>query len=227
MSGLRLPAITGSSDHEQLQQIKSYLLQLSSQLSWALERVDGQKQASNPVESADNSTAKFDEVKALLLKSAEVVESLSQRVSHRLQGEYVAKSEFGTYREQTDLKLEADSTAISQLYTGLQSVSGTVDALGDTLRSTSAYIKSGLLEEGVYGLEIGQTNTVGGESTFDRFARFTADRLSFYDNGGAEVAYISDYQLYITNARVSGNLTLGGYTLNTADGLAFQYEGGA
>lgn len=226
MSGIRLPAITGQTDHEQLQQIKSYLLQLSSQLQWALGRVSTAPAAVYSAPSGEKDS-NFEEVKALILKSAEVVESLSQRVSYRLRGEYVAKSEFGTYQEQTDLRLEADSTAISQLYTGLQSVSGTVDALGDTLRSTSAYIKSGLLEEGVYGLEIGQTNTVDGISTFDRFARFTAARLSFYDNSGAEVAYISDYQLYITNARVSGNLTLGGYTLNTADGLAFQYEGGA
>lgn len=226
MSTVRLPAITGRTDHEQLQQIKSWLMQLTGQLSVALEQVEAAPAASVSVPAGEKKS-NFEEVKALLLKSAEVVENLSQRVSHRLRGEYVAQSEFGSYREQTDLRLEADSTAISQLYTGLQSVSGTVDALGDTLRSTSAYIKSGLLEEGVYGLEIGQTNTVGGVSTFDRFARFTADRLSFYDNGGAEVAYISDYQLYITNARVGGNLTLGGYTLNTADGLAFCCEGGA
>ena len=226
MNAVRLPAITGTSDHEQLQQIKSWLVQLSNQLSMALEQVEGGGNGANFVAPKKEST-NFDQVKALLLKSAEVVESLSQQVSHRLQGSYVAASEFGSYREETDLRLEADSTAISQLYTSLESVSGTVDALGDTLRSTSAYIKSGLLEEGVYGLEIGQTNTVDGASTFDRFARFTADRLSFYDNSGAEVAYISDYQLYITNARVSGKLTIGGYTLNAADGLAFCWEGGA
>ena len=226
MSSIRLPAITGATDHEQLQQIKSWLIQLTDQLSVALVQVGGTGNGSNFVVSKKD-PANFDEVKALLLKSAEVVESLSQQVSHRLQGSYVAASEFGSYREDTEARLEADSTAISQLYTGLQSVTGTVDALGDTLRSTSAYIKSGLLEEGVYGLEIGQTNTVDGVNTFDRFARFTADRLSFYDNSGAEVAYISDYQLYITNARVSGKLTLGGYTLNAADGRAVCFEGGA
>jgi hypothetical protein len=84
-------------------------------------------------------------------------------------------------------------------------------------------------EEGVpvYGLEIGQTNSVDGATVFDKFARFAADRLSFFDSNDVEVAYISDYKLYITNAEISGSLWLSGkFKIYYNGGLAFQWIGG-
>ena len=57
-------------------------------------------------------------------------------------------------------------------------------------------------------MEVGQTNLVSGQTVFDKFARFTPDRLSFFDRNDVEVAYISDYHLYITNAIVTGSLVL-------------------
>jgi hypothetical protein len=63
----------------------------------------------------------------------------------------------------------------------------------------------------VYGVEIGQKNTIDGEEVFNKFARFTADRLSFYDQNDSEVAYISDYKLYIRNAEITSSLKIGGF----------------
>jgi hypothetical protein len=97
------------------------------------------------------------------------------------------------------------------------------------LVETYAHIKSGKLEEkdgiGVYGIEVGQRNVVNGVESFNKFARFTSDRLSFYDKGGHEVAYISDYKLYITYAEVTGTLKLGGYLVDTTNGLTVKWEG--
>lgn len=97
---------------------------------------------------------------------------------------------------------------------------------------TNAYIKSGLLYydgsgHPVYGLEIGQTNNVNGTEVFDKFARFSSDRLSFFDQNDTEVAYISDYKLYITNAEITGTLRLSGkFKIYYNNGLAFQWVGG-
>jgi hypothetical protein len=63
----------------------------------------------------------------------------------------------------------------------------------------------------VYGVEIGQKNSIDGEDVFNKYARFTSDRLSFYDQNDTEIAYISDYKLYIRNVEIEGSLQEGGY----------------
>ena len=91
-----------------------------------------------------------------------------------------------------------------------------IETLEHSLIKVSANIKSGLLyydDSGVpmYGVEVGQKTSIDGEEVFRKFARFTADRLSFYDQNDNEVAYISDYKLYITHVEIKGSLKEGGY----------------
>lgn len=101
----------------------------------------------------------------------------------------------------------------------------------EAILTVNAYIKSGLLyynSEGlpIYGLEVGQTNNVNGADVFKKFARFTADRLSFYDQNDNEVAYISDYKLYITSVEILNSLTGGGFLLDFSRGWTLRYAGG-
>lgn len=132
--------------------------------------------------------------------------------------------------------LETDKSALSEK---VDAISSAADGMADTIEQlqtmmvqTNAYVRTGLLYEGengipVYGLEIGQTNYVNGENVFSKFARFSADRLSFYDRNDTEVAYISDYKLYITNAEITGALSLAGkFKVFYDHGLAFQWIGG-
>ena len=138
------------------------------------------------------------------------------------------------------------SDTVGNLEKNAENLSGTVDKLSrdaawlaDTVNElyvarieTNAYIKTVLLYENddgtpVYGLEIGQTNDVNGVNVFSKFARFSADRLSFYDRNDTEVAYISDYKLYITNAEITGSLFLANkFKIYYHGGLAFQWIGG-
>jgi hypothetical protein len=86
------------------------------------------------------------------------------------------------------------------------------------------YIRRGELEENVYGIEIGRSDS-------NIKARFTNDRLSFYQ-GASEVAYISGSSLYITNADVLDYLRIGnssqGYFLfdTTSNGLEVRWIDG-
>ena len=50
-----------------------------------------------------------------------------------------------------------------------------------------------------------------GEETFNKYARFTSEKLSFYDSNDNEVAYISDKKLYITHVEIIGSFSLGGF----------------
>ena len=237
---IQTPNITAASDTERLRQMQSYLYQMARQLQWAFDTLQaGGAADSAPAmpermgqESRQTDQDTFAGIKDLIIKSADIVNAFSAQITRRLEGTYVARSDFGTYTEETAQELRQTSTNIHQLFTNVRTLSDAVDALYNSTVGASAYLRSGLLWEDssgtpVYGLEIGQTNSVDGTTVFDKFARFTADRLSFFDSNDTEVAYISDYKLYITNAEITGSLFLSGrFKLWYNGGLAFQWIGG-
>lgn len=430
---LRYPMITGASEEEQLTQLKSYLYQLVEQLNYSLNNIDKvqiqyiqtpTKNESSKKADEKGTQATFDALKPLIIKSAEIVEAYYEEINERLEGLYVAQSDFGTFQEQTLQEIKRNSTGITQVFTNVQTIAsnvntidsnvqnidskvktidssvqqidtkvstidsftttigtkvttidskvstidtelktvgesvgtldttlkvvegnvgnldtnlktvegnvntldtnlktvegtvGTIDTnlktvegnvgqLGTNLQDTksgiganldalsaevgqidtdlqgiktgvdtnlkaltedvgeidskldqakkdidgdlealkkevgnivysiievNAHIKSGLLdyddnEIPIYGLEVGQKNTVDGVEVFNKFARFTSDRLSFYDKNNKEVAYISDYKLYITNAEITETLKLGAFLIDTSEGFRLKYIG--
>ena len=236
---IRLPNINSATEQGQLSQMRSYLYQLVEQLNWALNTVqDGAVQTvvqpmTAPTSSGTAAAEKeaqdtFNSIKSLIIKSADIVNAYYETMRLRMDGEYVAESDFGVYRRTTAAELSATIDSVNQLYTDLQSVEETADGAYDSVRAVTANIKTGLLytnESGVpvYGLEVGQRNVENGVESFRKYARFTANRLSFYDQNDTEVAYISDYKLFITKAQITGSITLGRYVADMSDGLAFKW----
>lgn len=233
MMTLTMPDITGKTTQQQVEQIKNYLYQLVGYLQV-------NQGANNPSVTAFTVPAplaqgsqgevteeSWNTIKSLIIKSAQIVEAVSEKVGVDLEGKYVAQSDFGTYTQETSTKLEATDKAVEQLYTNVQ----TLDTQTRQLIETTAYIRSGLLgdaEDGapIYGIEVGQKNEVDGTETFNAYARFTADRLSFYDSLGNELAWISGYKLYITHVEITGSMVGGGYEVDFSDGWAFKWVGG-
>ena len=236
---IRLPNINAATEQGQLSQMRSYLYQLVEQLNWALNTVqDGAAQtvvqtmtaptASGTAAAEKEAQDTFNSIKSLIIKSADIVNAYYETMRLRMDGEYVAESDFGVYRRTTAAELSATIDSVNQLYTDLQSVEETADGAYDSVRAVTANIKTGLLytnESGVpvYGLEVGQRNVENGVESFRKYARFTANRLSFYDQNDTEVAYISDYKLFITQAQITGSITLGRYVADMSDGLAFKW----
>ena len=220
---LRFPNITGTTDTEKLVQIQSYMHQLVEQLNWALINVDGEiskvvqtTSASSTSSNSADAISKYNDIKALIIKSADIVNAYYDEINTRLEGIYVAESDFGIFAEQTTNDIEANSTAIAQHYTNLQQILTDIESIEHTLIEVNAHIKTGLLyydDSGVpiYGLEIGQRTAVDGVETFNKYARFTSDKLSFYDSNDNEVAYVSDRKLYITIVEVTGSFVMGGF----------------
>lgn len=264
MIDIRFPNITGTTEREQLIQVKSYLHQLAEQLQWALQNVDTNNNTSvvmptarSLAPSSGNANGEIDvqatfaSIKSLIIKSADIVNAYSEEIGLHLDGQYVAQSGFRTFVEETNATIDANSKGIKQTYTDIQAiydpqikdtndalesakaeidkdvegVKKLADAAESYIKETKATIKTGKLEDGVFGLEIGQMDRENGE-TIRRYARFTANRLSFYDKNNAEVAYISDNKLYITHAEITGTLKLGGYLIETSNGMAFKWAGG-
>ena len=237
---IQTPRITGGTDRERLQQIQSYLYQMAQQLQWAFDTIEaGSTATSSYTQQTTGGKSKqeaaretFAGIKDLIIKSADIVNAYYVQINKRLEGLYLAQSDFGSYREDTSLDIQANNTSINQLFTNTRQIYDTVDSLYNTVIGSTAYMKTGLLyedEDGVpvYGLEIGQTNNVNGEDVFEKFARFSADRLSFFDQNAVEVAYISDYRLYITNADITGTLNLfGKFKVYYNKGMIFKWTGG-
>ena len=233
---IKLPNISATTDRGQLEQIRSYLYQLAEQLKWALNSIEvggtnvlqqSQKSNGNKLSDAE-AQATFNSIKSLIIRSADIVDAYSEEIKKRLDGEYVARSDFGTYVESTVQTITADSKNVESLFESMQKIISDIDNLEHSLIEVNARIRSGLLDtddEGVhiYGLEIGQITDIDGEKVFNKYARFTSDRLSFYDKNDTEIAYISDYKLYITNAHITGTLTLGRFVIDTSDGLVIKW----
>lgn len=231
------PKITASTGEGKIEQIKGYLFSLADQLKWALNSIDtntstilqqsvskGKTQAI----SEEEAQATFNSIKSLIIKSADIVDAYSEVIMERYSGQYVAKSDFGTYINQTEQTTITNSESVTNLFISMQKIISDIEELDRRLIEVNAHTRAGLLyydTEGVpiYGFEIGQKNSIDGAEVFNKYARFTADKLSFYDKNDTEVAYISDYKLYITNAQITGTLTLGRYELDPSDGLAFKW----
>lgn len=251
---IRLPNITGDSAPAQLAQIKNYLYQLVGQLNYALSTMEsgtGMLDASGnavsvSTEQKEDPVSTFNSIKALIIKSADIVTAYYEEISKRLEGVYVAEATFpdgiATFIEKTSNDVIANSTYIKQMYENVQKISSSVTGIEDALTKVNALIKTGLLyyvgEDGkeydselengtpVYGVEVGQTVTdEDGNELFNKFARFVANRLSFYDQNNDEVAYISDYKLYITNAEVTGTIKLGAFEIPTERGFTLRWVG--
>ena len=242
MMDIRYPNITGGSEAAQLAQVKSYLHQLVDQLNMTLVDMESVaaasaaaavQKAANPAVTEQQAHSTFNAIKALIIKSADIVNAYYEEINTRLEGVYVAESEFGDYAQKTTQDIVANAQQIQQLFTNVQAVISRVDGIASQTIEANAYINSGLLytdENGVpvYGLEIGQRNEVDGEEVFNQFARFTADRLSFYDQNGDEAAYISDRKLYINHVQVTGTFVLGGFedTVQSDGSVVTKWIGG-
>ena len=239
MIDIRLPNITGKTDAEQLAQIKSYLYQFAGQLQWALGTVQTggstggsagvQVQTNGSVTKQEDPASNFNQLKGLIIKSADIITAYYEKIDNmlKLSGYYTAQSDFGTFKEETLNQLIATDKNIQQNIQDLQAI---YDENGNIKAEllVNGHVYSGIIEyakdgEAIVGIEIGQTTTNGDEKTFERFARFTANKLSFYDANSTEVAYISDYKMVITEAWVKGNLWLGsGFVFDTTNGIALR-----
>ena len=214
---LRLPNITAPDTAGKLNQLQRYLYALVEQLNWELGTASAPATPQTIAAPTPAPAETFSSIKSLIIKSADIVQAYSDKITQTLEGKYVAQSEFGTFSEETAQVLEQTSKEVEQLFSNLQRIESTLIGVNAYLRSGLLYYDAGGVP--VYGLEVGQQTQVDGQTVFNKYARFTAGKLSFYDANDNEVAYISDYKLHITNVEVGGTYRQGHFQDSTqADG---------
>lgn len=231
-------------------EVYSYLFQMVQLLNLSVESISSgtvvqtgsSKGTSSEGTESDNS---YDELKSLIIKTADNVSKEIVRMDSFVRENYVAQSEFGVYTQELSRELEDETPeAITQyysFYSKLQAnIDGVLKALEDYTVNTEGYIRTGIVayENGVplLGVAVGQnltsttTDIVDGqefpvveEKNFR--AVFTAQKLSFWQDS-TEVAYLSNNKLYITNSTVLENLQIGEWAVSSTNGLAFKWIGG-
>lgn len=135
----------------------------------------------------------------------------AEEILSQVENIYSAKTDLTELEERVSSQIsqtaegitETFSESLSAMGEDLSTVGGEVEEL---VSSLDVYIRRGELEDGVYGIEIGRSDS-------NIKARFTNNRLSFYQ-GLSEVAYISGSNLYITRAEILDYLKIG----NSTDG---------
>ncbi len=245
MINLRMPHITAQTEQGQLEQIRNYLYQFSQELNWAISAIDRKTEEtvlavekSNPQKGAvEQAQENFSEIKSLIIKSADIVNAYYEQICLRLEGVYVAQSDFGEYKEENSAALKATAKELEILFKNQQTISGAVQTDGDgtTIYGSDAWCKIGVLaydDRGfpVYGMEIGQINTSNGDTVSKKFAQYRSDGVHLFDQNGIEVARISNYTIYITNAEmatavITKSAKIGGYAIHTTRGVAFKWQG--
>lgn len=255
---IRYPNIVGGTEAQKLEQMKSYLHQLADELNYQLDNIGNTGKSVSGYPSSTNEVAKpikknnavsnFNDIKALIIKSADIINAYCDEITERLNGVYVAEATFpsgsATFIEETEQTIVTNSSKIEQLFTDMKAIVSDVAGIENTLIETEANIRTGHLynageEESVldgnipagvpvFGVEVGQQTTKDGVRVFDKFARFTAFGMILYDENGHETAYITNNQMHIPNAKISKSLVIGGFIdeVDKDGGIVTKWVGG-
>ena len=183
-------------------ELGEYKNQVDTELLQTAESISANAKATEEI-SADLENYKKSNNSALTVQAEEIFS--------QVENIYSAKTDLGDLEERISSQVSQTAEGITETFSqelinienDLSSVGGQVRELATSL---DVYIRRGELEDGIYGIEIGRTDS-------SIKARFTNDRLSFFQ-GLSEVAYISGSNLYITRAEILDYLKIG----NTTDG---------
>lgn len=143
---------------------------------------------------------------------------------------FTKSSEFEEFADSVSSQITQTATSISDVFSeqiskANEDISTLGGSVSELIYSLDAYIKRGELEEGIYGIEIGRSDS-------NIKARFTNNKLSFMQ-GEIEVAYISGNSLYITRSEITdyiklGNSGQGYFTFDvTENGLEVKWSNGS
>ena len=250
------PNLTGTAE-QQLRMVYSYLFRLSENLNVALSNLNEDNFSSavqlttqsvsatqrGPVAEAAGDT--YNELRALVVNTAEIIRSEIEMLETQLSGQYEAIStEWGAFRENVNTTIEVTAKeTVQKLNYGskIETLEQQAAGFSEYQIKTEGYIKSGFIdydEDGVpiIGIAIGQgltsTKVTIDGVEYDQFdssqscAFYTAEKVSFRING-QEVAYVSNSKLYIGDVEITGSIILGGkWLITTADSFKIQWIGG-
>jgi hypothetical protein len=210
---IRYPNIIGKTDSQKLDQMKSYLHQLADELNFQLDKTGNLTSGypSSTVDAAavakpikkDDAISNFNDIKALIIKSADIVDAYYEEINKKLEGQYVAESDFGTYKETTQAQLNASSDRIDVVVEKQEEIDTGMDNLERTLRSEIEQTAESIKLE-VTGGEPGKTASI---------------KLTVGDNSYSGTIDMTGLVTF-TKLETAGQTTINGSNITTGEILA-------
>jgi len=144
----------------------------------------------------------LDEIRQEIINNTSLIEQTDEQIRLDVASEYVSTGTFDEFRETTETQFSITSegieTKFSEMVLLVENVEGETQA---QFRELASYIRGYQNEEGQPVLELGSV-------TSDIILKQTNDRIQFVQNG-AEVAYVSNNTLYITDGHFLNSLRIG------------------
>ena len=230
------PTITGNSTEEQLKSMQSWLYQFSEQLQYTLNNLDtsnfsdgGLKEIVNAdgvTQKSNAASEEFGTLKALIIKTADTIQSKYKEITETLESDYFAVSDFGEYSEMNKVDIVKSALGITQYFNRTESVESKLEfvevGFNSYVKETNAFIRSGYSEQlKAYCIEIGQetTDIIDGTETvtFNQFATITAEEFAFWKDG-VKLGYFNGDGLY-----VNSSIRIGRWSIDTSGGFTIKY----
>ncbi len=227
----KMPTIT-SLDNPGNEELYEYLVRLERSLRRTLFDIgESAEKALNTSNSAAISSTELETIRDGIIKVSNEVQSVRDSIILTLENNYIAKNEASIYAENAVQSIELDGKGITQFFREVSLLSDRMDAAEDDIQSGSdvssdlnvrlseinAYIRTGRLDTGVYGIEIGNFHE---DDSSPYKVRLSENRLSFYI-GNTEAAYFSDNSMVIANASVLESLNIGNCIVSPDEGITF------
>ena len=146
----------------------------------------------------------INEIRQEVINNTSLIEQTDEQIRLDVSNEYVSTGAFNEFRETTETQFTVQSDGIeakfSEMVLMVENVEGETQA---QFRELASYIRGYQNEEGQPVLELGSV-------TSDIILKQTNDRIQFIQNG-AEVAYVSNNTLYITDGQFLNSLRIGDF----------------
>ena len=155
-------------------------------------------------EKVEELSSAIDEVRHDVETNTSLIEQTETQIRLDVAEEYVSTGTFNEFKETTETQFNVTAEGIETKFTEMTSLVETLDNETQTaFRELSSYIRGYQNEEGQPVIELGS-------NTSDIILRQLNDRIQFIQNG-AEVAYITNNQLYITDGTFLVSLRIGNF----------------
>lgn len=251
-----LPPMLRGSEGEQIAALRDYLVRLARSLEGPDEtalttaaggRAAAAKTARASLAESEQVRRRAAELRALIVKTADVIEREVEVLNRTLREDYLARSDFGTYQESIRTVIESTAREVVESYdyaAALEALGRDGEALLRSLTAIRGQIRRGLITdpetgETAMGIAIaeelrftGQERTENGLvyselSPGQTLGLYTATGWQFWINGSKRGWFNSvDGMLHVMNLAVEQSLALGGgWTVTMANGLGVRYLG--
>ena len=243
-----LPPIIKGTEQEQILALRAYLVRLAGSLDevsatepTAAERRTASAKAENDIKKQAAS------LRALIVKTADSVTEYTDRQITELSGVYLAKSDFGTFTQTLDSRIDTTARGTVESFGYTEAIEGLADRLGDSERSITVLngqIRRGVIEDPdthlpTLGIAIsenlsftGETVTSEGQTYYriapgQTFGLYTSKGWQFWING-AKAGWFSseDGMLHVPRIVVENTMQMGdSWQISTVGGYGIRYIG--